>query len=380
MKPLEGIRVLDLSRLLPGPFASMVLADLGASVDKLEDPKGGDYTRVMPPQHEGMNTAFHLLNRGKRSLVLDLKKEEGRDAFRKLVPRYDVVLESFRPGVMARFGLGYEALKALHPGLVYCAITGYGQDGPLAQRAGHDLNYLARAGVLGFTGPKDAPPQVPGVQLADVGGGALYGVIGILAALQARATTGEGRFVDIAMCEGALSFGLFGFASRFGGLRFPRGEEILMGGIAPYRCYETSDGRHVSLASLEPKFWIAFCQGVGIQPDLQALAPGPHQARIGAELTKIFRSKTLAEWSAFADEVDCCLEPVLTPEEARSEPQHVARGVFVERAGLPHIRTPVAAPAEGPAPKQGADTNAILKDAGFDDEAIAALRDAGACR
>ncbi|MDQ3036341.1 MAG: CoA transferase, partial [Myxococcota bacterium] len=169
-RPLSGLRVLDLSRLLPGPFATMILADLGARVDKVEDPAGGDYLRFMPPMvgdpAEGtpMNTAFHLLNRGKRSAVLDLKKPEGQDALRRLIPRYDVLIESFRPGVMARLGLGYETLREAHPGLVYCAITGYGQDGPAAQRAGHDIGYLARAGVLGLTGPEQGPPQVPGVQ------------------------------------------------------------------------------------------------------------------------------------------------------------------------------------------------------------------------
>ena len=280
---------------------------------------------------------------------------------------------------MGRFGLDYESLRQLHPGLVYCAISGYGAEGPLAQKAGHDLNYLARAGVLGFTGPKDGPPQVPGVQMADLGGG-LYAVIGILAALQARAKTGEGRFVDVAMCEASLSLAIYGFASWAGGLSLGRGADMLMGGLAVYRCYETKDGRHVSLASLEPKFWSAFCKGVGIEVDLKAVTPGPHQAEWMAKLEGIFATRTLAEWQAFSEEHDCCLEPVLTPEETMADAQHEARGIFEMREGLPHLRTPAGPPAEGAAPRQGADTDAILSEAGLDEAAIQTLREVGAAK
>ncbi len=376
MRPLEGLRVLDLSRLLPGPFASMVLADLGAQVDKLEDPKGGDYLRGMPAAApDGVNAVFHGLNRSKRSLVLDLKSEAGQAAFRKLIRNYDVLLESFRPGVMKRFGLDYESLKAIHPGLIYCAITGFGQDGPAKNRAGHDLNFLARAGVLGVTGPSDGPPQVPGVQLADIGGGALYGVVGILAALQGRSQSGGGSFVDISMAEGAASFALFGFGCRSMGLG--RGQDMLMGGIAPYRTYETSDGRHMALASLEPKFWSAFCAAAGIEVDMRALVPGPHQPEWIAKLEAVFAGKDFAAWCTIAEEVDCCLEAVLTPEEAEADAQHRHRGLFERRpvtgGDVLHLRTPVAPPAEGPAPAQGEQSEAILAEAGFTPEEIAGL-------
>jgi alpha-methylacyl-CoA racemase len=379
-RPLEGIRVLDLSRLLPGPFATMVLADLGASVDKVEDPKGGDYLRVMPPRApDGMNTIFHGLNRNKRSLVLDLKRPEGRDALLRLLPKYDVLVESFRPGVLARLGLGYDVLHAAHPGLVICAITGYGQDGPLVDRAGHDLNYLARAGVLGFTGPADGPPQPPGMQVADVGGG-LYGIVGVLAALLERTRTGRGAVVDVAMAEAAASFAVFGFGTRAGNMDPGRGNDVLCGGIAPYGTYATKDGGAVALAALEPKFWLAFCAGVGLPGDMQALVPGPHQRALQDTLRGIFRTRTRDEWSVFNDAHDCCLEPVLSPAEALDDPHARHRGLVTEAHGVSRFATPAAPAATGPAPRQGADSAAILEEAGWTAEEIAALRAAGATR
>ena len=270
MTPLTGIKVLDLSRLLPGPLASLVLADLGAQVDKIEDPAGGDYLRVMPPHVSGgddraahdvdpTSTIFLALNRNKRSAVIDLKKPEAKDAFLRLVCSYDVLLEQFRPGVLDRLGMSHQTLLDANPRLVICALTGYGQTGPLAHRAGHDLNYLARAGVLGLQGPTDRPPTVPGFQLADVSGG-LHAVIGIMGALMERAregTLGEpstspilgvvgspklsvdapncrtGRIVDVAMIETAMPFALAGFGLLFGGQAPARGDEALAGGFPP---------------------------------------------------------------------------------------------------------------------------------------------------
>ena len=358
-RPLSGLRVLDLSRLLPGPFATMILADLGALVDKVEDPSGGDYLRVMPPhvgdptQGTPMNASFWMLNRGKRSAVIDLKKPEGQDALRRLIVGYDVLVESFRPGVMDRLGLGYESLRQLHPGLVYCAITGYGQDGPAALRAGHDIGYLARAGVYGLTGPEDGAPQVAGVQMADIAGGGLFAVSGILAAIHARAQTGRGRFVDVSMCEGSVMLGAFGIMSALAGdLGHARGAGPLNGGIAPFATYATQDGRAMTLGALEPKFWIAFCTGAGLEPAMDALMPGAHQAGWKQRLRDVFAQRTQAEWIAFSEKVDCCLEPVLLPEEVPADPQHAARGLFVttEVAGtkLAMPRTPIAPGCRGP--------------------------------
>jgi crotonobetainyl-CoA:carnitine CoA-transferase CaiB-like acyl-CoA transferase len=379
-RPLAGLKVLDLSRLLPGPFATMMLAELGAQVDKVEDPLGGDYLRIMPPEVGGMNAVFHALNRGKRSVVLDLKKPEARAALLRLVGGYDVLVESFRPGVLERLGLGYAALREKNPRLVYCAITGYGQTGPLAHRAGHDLDYLARAGVLGLTGPEGGPPQVPGVQMADVGGGALFAVAGVLAALTARATSGEGRFVDVSMCEGALAFGLFGLMSRYGGMGTIAGADVLGGGIAPYNTYETKDGKAIALAALEPKFWMAFSKGVGMPLDLEALVPGPHQREGKRKVAELIAARTRDEWASFAEQHDCCLEPVLEPDELPRDPQHLARGVFTTAAlaggaTLPIPRTPLAAPfAEiEPAPRHGQHTREVLAEAGLDADELAAL-------
>ncbi len=389
MLPLEGIKVLDLSRLLPGPLASLVLADLGADVDKIEDTSGGDYLRVMPP-HSGTgadatSSIFLALNRNKRSAVIDLKKPKGKEALLRLARCYDVVLEQFRPGVLDRLGLSHATLLAENPRLVVCALTGYGQTGPLALRAGHDLNYLARAGVLGFQGPEDGPPTVPGFQLADVSGG-LYAVIGIMGALMERARTGKGSIVDVAMIETAMPFAIAGFGLLFGGQAPARGGEALVGGIAPYQTYATKDAKAMSLAALEPKFWMAFSSGVGHAIDMSDLVPGPHQVALKAKLRAIFAEKTRDEWVQYARERDCCLEPVLTAEEARTDEHLVARKMFFELASkwgpIQQMRTPLT-PVDRehkPPPSQGEHTDAILREAGISADEIAAMKSEGAIR
>lgn len=397
MQPLAGIKVLDLSRLLPGPLTSLVLGDLGASVDKIEDAGGGDYLRVMPPLlsratrssddagDDATSSVFLALNRNKRSAVLDLKKAGAKAAFLRLVQGYDVLLEQFRPGVLERLGLGHAALLAANPRLVICALTGYGQDGPLAQRAGHDLNYIARAGVLGQQGPSDGPPTLPGFQLADVSGG-LYAALGIMGGLMERARTGQGSVVDVAMIETAMPFAMAGFGLSFGGKSPLAGAEPLTGAIAPYQTYATKDGRAVTLAALEPKFWMAFAAGVGHDVDMSDLVPGPHQAALKAKLAGVFAARTQAEWIAFASERDCCLEPVLTAEEAREDEHLRARGMFFELASpwgpIPQMRTPLTPRdrAHRAPPRQGEHTAEILREAGLTDDEIASLRGEGAIR
>lgn len=384
-RPLAGVRVLDLSRLLPGPFASLVLADLGAQVDKIEDPEGGDYLRAMPPLRGDTSSMFLALNRNKRSACLDLKKASGREALLALVAQSDVLLEQFRPGVLDRLGLGHARLREKNPRLIVCALTGYGQDGPLAGRAGHDINYLARAGVLGMNGPADGPPQVPGFQLADVGGG-LWCVAGILAALHRRNATGEGSVIDVSMLESSMAFVSLGLGQLFGGAMPARGDGPLTGGLALYGTYATSDGRFVSLGALEPKFWNAFCAGAGLEADMTALFPGPHQAALKAKLRALFASRTRAEWEAFGAQHDCCLEPVLEPDELRDDEQLRARGAFFAMDSpwgpIEQLRTPLTEPGakHTPPPRPGEHTDAILREAGLDEATIAAMRAEGAAR
>lgn len=387
MRPLRGLRVLDLSRLIPGPFATLVLADMGATVDKVEDPGGGDYLRHMPPAVAGASGAFHALNRGKRSLVLDLKRPEGRELLLRLLAGYDVLFEQFRPGVLDRLGLGHATLRERFPRLVICALTGYGQTGPLAHRAGHDLNYLARAGILGFQGPAGAPPQVPGFQMADVSGG-LWSVIAILGALRERDRTGHGAVLDVAMADGVLGFASFSLGGLFAGQTSPRGDEPLAGGIAPYNTYLSSDDQPITLAALEPKFWASFCAGAGLEPDMTALFPGPHQAALKERLAALFRTRTRAEWEAFNAQHDCCVEPALAPSELRADPHLAARGLFfdvsVDGAPVGQFRTPVTpSPDEAPpapAPRSGQHTDEVLAEAGLGEGEIAALRASGVVR
>jgi len=385
MAQLSGLRVLDLTRLLPGPFATLVLADLGAQVDKLEDPGMGDYTRHTPPMVGAAGAAFHALNRGKRSAVLDLKSPKGRAVFERLVPRYDVVFEQFRPGVMERLGLGHERLLELCPRLVVCALTGYGQTGPLRDRAGHDLNYLARAGLVGLAGPADQKPTIPPFQLADVSGG-LWSVIAILAALRERERTGKGAILDVAMLDSVIPFATITLSKLLGGELPARGAELLTGGIAPYDTYSSRDGETMTLGALEPKFLMKFCALSGVEADMSVLLPGPHQAELKHRFAEVIASKTRAEWEAFNAEHDCCLEPALRPDELANDAQVVARGLFFEgKAGgetVRYYRTPVT-PKDldpTPAPSQGEHTDAVFRDAGFSEAELAELRADGVIR
>ncbi|NUP08027.1 MAG: CoA transferase [Polyangiaceae bacterium] len=377
---LEGVRVLDLSRLLPGPFATLVLADLGATVDKIEDPGQGDYLRHMPPQVGGQNVAFAMLNRGKRSAVLDLKRPEAQRALASMVGSYDVLFEQFRPGVMSRLGLDPAELRAKHPGLIICSLTGYGQDGPLAKRAGHDLNYLARAGLLGAQGPVGAAPQLPGFQLADVSGG-LWSVIAILSALRHKERTGEGAWLDIAMSEGTLPFFLTSLGPAMANDPGRRGDEQLTGGIAPYGVYATSDGKYVTLAALEPKFWTTFCASFDRAPSMSDLLPGDHQADVKAWVTSTIGSRTQDDWRRYAEENDVPIEPVLDVSEVLTDPHLAARQVFTTlgtpAGDLPQVRTPVTPRVPNkpptPPPTQGEHTRLVLEEAGLDPSAVDAL-------
>jgi len=376
-QPLAGLRVLDLSRLLPGPYATLVLADLGADVIKIEAPEGGDYLRWMPPLTGKVSWAFFALNAGKRSVAIDLKKPEGVAALRTLAKQADVLVESFRPGVMDRLGLGYATLAADNPRLVYCALTGFGQTGPYRDVAGHDLNYMALAGALGLGGPVDRPPQVLPVQVADISG-SLWALVAILAALQARNMNGQGRFLDVSMTDGVTGFLTAALAPHVGSGAAPpvRGADVLTGGQASYNVYATSDGGFLSVAPLEPKFWLTFCQCVGRTEWLKR----QFDPSLKAEVAALLATRTRAEWEAIFAGTDACVEPVLSSAEIAKHPLHVARGMLIESEGLTRLRTPTRhpdAPPAGKAPALGEHTRAVLSEAGLSDEQIAQLVAAG---
>jgi alpha-methylacyl-CoA racemase len=392
--PLEGLTVLDLTRLLPGGFCSLMLADFGADVIKVEDTGMGDYIRWSPPHYEGAEASaggalFLALNRGKRSIRIDLKTAEGKQVLTRLAGSADVLLESFRPGVLDRLGVGYECLSGVNPRLVYCAITGYGQDGPGKDRAGHDMNYLALNGLLGLTGEPDGPPVQAAGQIADLGGGALMAAIGILVALRERERSGRGQLVDCSMFDGSLSWLAMVAAASFADGRAPvRGRLALAGGLTCYRPYACADG-YVTLGALEPKFWSAFCRGVG-REDLLEHAFDPPGSDAHGEVEAIFRERTREQWRQFATEHDTCLEPVLGLDEALQSDLVRERGMVttLDQPGAerpvrllgPPIklsRTP-ADPARAPGPALGQDTDRILEAAGFGAEEIAALHAAGA--
>ncbi len=384
--PLDGVRVLDLSRLLPGPYATLVLADLGADVVKVEEPQGGDYLRWMPPLAGEQSGFFHALNRNKRSLRLDLRRPEGADALRRLARRFDVVVESFRPGVMDRLGVGYQALRAEQPRVILCSISGYGQDGPYRDRAGHDLDYCAVAGVLALNGPAERPLPL-GVQVADVAGGSWPAVAGVLAALVRRAASGEGSHVDISMTDGALAMltmQLGAAAARGAPLR--RGGELLDGASAFYGVYRTRDGRFVALGALEPKFFRCFCEAAG-RPELAERQFEEDGRGLRAELEALFATRTRDEWARLGAERDACLAPVLEGEEPAGDPQLQARRMFLrvdtpwEGKAMASLGTPVRfADVEReprPAPRLGEHSKAVLAEGGFTEAEIASLEAAG---
>jgi crotonobetainyl-CoA:carnitine CoA-transferase CaiB-like acyl-CoA transferase len=385
-----GVKVLDVSRLLPGPFCSMLLADFGADVVKIEDPKGGDYIRWWPPLL-GKNSGFHVvLNRNKRSLTLNLKKPEAKEIFRQLVAGADVVLEGFRPGVMDRLGLGYEALRAINPRLIYCAITGYGANGPRAQRAGHDINYLALNGVLSYSG-REGNPTLSGVQIADLGGGGLYAAFSVATALFARERLGVGQCIDLAMADGALTWHCLRWGKYLAdGLTPRQGDDFLNHGFACYNLYATRDGRTMSLGALEPQFWQQFCERVG-RPQWNTPAyfePGPHQQELHKQVAELFAGRTLAEWTELFADTDCCCEPVLNLDEVMADEQTRQRRMVVDliheqwgayrQLGIAPKLSLTPGTLRSHAPELGEHTADILTAIGVEREAQQQLKASGA--
>ena len=360
--PLTGIRVLDLTRLLPGAYCTQLLADMGADVIKVEEPGTGDYMRWTPPLVQGQSMLFNVLNRGKKSVTLNLKTDEGRDLLLRLVEAADVLVEGNRPGVMHRLGLGWDAIHARNPRLVMCSITGYGQDGPFASRAGHDLNYMAIAGALGLNGERDGPPLPLSVQVADIGGGGLQPAVAILGALVAVQRGAEGRWIDVSMTDGAVSWLAMAFAARGAGEPVRRGDQRLAGRYPCYRVYACKEGGYYSVAALEPKFWSELCRAFE-RPDL-AEAQYSEDREMHEAVEKIFASHTRDEWQQRLSTLDVCCEPVLDVDEVSSHPQIKSRRLL-ERNDHPT------------APRLGEHTAEILAGVGLDAGSYAELQKKG---
>lgn len=378
--PLHGIRILDLSRLLPGPYATMLLGDLGAEVIKIETPGLGDYMRVIPPfiqdarTGEQVGAAFLMVNRNKKSVALNFRNARGKEVFLRLVQTADVILETFRPGAAEKWGIGYTATRAINPRIVYCSLSGYGQSGPYRDRAGHDLNYIALAGLLAANGAADGPPIPPMVQVADLSGGMLA-TISILAALIGREKTGIGQYLDVSLFDGALSWASTMMGGTYAaGKSVQRGRMQLNGGMACYNVYETRDGKYLTLGAIEPHFWAAFCKAVGRED----LNPRAQEFEAIPEVAAIFKTRTFDEWMEIFKGVDACIEPVRDFSETLNDPHLKHRGLITEVDGIKQIGSVFvfASNPNLPPPRQGEHTREVLREIGMSDEELAQLSQA----
>ncbi|MCZ7585544.1 MAG: CoA transferase [Deltaproteobacteria bacterium] len=384
----RGLKILDFTRLLPGPYATQILADLGATVVKIESPDGGDYARYLPPLLGDVGFMFHALNRNKRSLALDLKNPEAVEALKRLLRHYDTVIESFRSGVMERLGLGYDALRAVRGDIIYISLSGYGATGPMAGRAGHDLNLEALSGMSSVIGRKDVGPVVPGVQVADMASGLFIAMAAASAAFR-RATSGEGAYIDLSMADATLSM-MSVWATEAGTKKVAPGygEEILSGASLCYNLYETKDGRHMAVGALEPKFWHAVCGVLGAEELCEegfseAIPENPRFRRV----REIFLSKTQSEWTDLFSRVNACVEPVLRLDEAAEHALYRARGMVgtmdINGQKLIAVDTPIDpgdADSFTAAPTLGANTREILREAGYEDPEVDRLVEKGVAK
>jgi crotonobetainyl-CoA:carnitine CoA-transferase CaiB-like acyl-CoA transferase len=393
MEPfLSGVKILDFTYLLPGPFATMILSDLGAEVLRVESHTRIDMARLAPPfvDKECRVSCMHAyLNRNKKSMALDLKFPESVEIIRRLIAEkgYDVLVEQFRPGAMDRLGLSYESLSNMNPGLIYCSITGYGQDGPLKNRAGHDINYLSLSGVMSYSGTQEKGPCLMGIQVADVGSGSNNTAIGILAAVVHRLRTGEGQRIDVSMTDGMFPYHVVSGIGALVGEACPCYESELLNGGSLYGFYETRDGRYLSFGGLEPQFLTAFLQALGLSRYIERLLEPGLTDELRQQVTQTIRTETLEHWVQVFREVDACVEPVLTVAEAAAHEHAVARNIVVEVPGpegkpIRQIAFPIRFSGYTPeyrsaGPELGKDTADILRSLGHSDRDIADMKSKG---
>ncbi|MFA6242475.1 MAG: CaiB/BaiF CoA-transferase family protein [Candidatus Hydrogenedentales bacterium] len=384
---LAGIKVIDCTRLLPGGLCTMLLGDLGADVVKIEEPGRGDYIRTMPPFAESESYMHLVLNRNKRSVTLNLKTEAGCDVLREMVRHADIIVEGNRPGVMDRLGVGYENLSQVNPGIIYCAITGYGQDGPYANMPGHDLNYMGIAGALELFARKGETPLPPGLTVADIGGGAQMAVVGILAALHARRVLGKGQFIDISMTDGVVYWLSLFAAWQFGFGKSPRGgEHVLLGQFPCYAAYPAADG-NITVGCLEPHFWANLCHALDRPQYVAEQFSMDRAPAIFEDLSAVFRTKSRAEWFAYFASKNVCVGPSYTIEEAMNDPHIQHRQMFttvqhptegeIHQLGNPIKLSATPGSIRRPPPQLGEHTAEVLAQLGYDHEACEKLRAEG---
>ncbi|MEG1726935.1 MAG: CaiB/BaiF CoA-transferase family protein [Acidaminococcaceae bacterium] len=380
MEALAGIRILDLTRLLPGPYCSMILADFGAEVIKIEEPKEGDYARSFPPFQKGFGYWHLQLNRNKKSLALDLKQDKGRTFFLKLIATADVVMESYRPGTLERLGIDYQTAKKINPKIIYCALSGFGKQGPRRDEAAHDINYVSLAGVTAMSGEKEGKPAIPGVLMADMNAALMAGM-SILTALRHAERTGEGQEIEIALYNSALAL-MPGAASLYFGEQFiaERGNNWLTGAYANYNIYETADHRYLAVGALEQKFWNNLCWALDLPELADAIKEESNHPALKKRLSQIFLTKTLQEWEQSLAGKDTCTTPILNFGEAMAAPQTKANNMVLtvedeeigtyRQMGFPMQLSQTPAQLKKRAPKLGEQTAELLRECGYTEEEI----------
>lgn len=387
--PLYGLKVLDFTTLLPGPYATMVLADMGAEVLRVVSRSRPDVVAYIPPIIPGVNmsAAFTHLGRDKRSMNLNLKDGRAVKIIHQLLATYDILIEQFRPGVMAKFGLDYASLKTINPSLIYCSLTGYGQTGPFRDRAGHDINYLARSGIMSYSGKRESGPSLTGIQIADIASGSNNAIIGILAAVVCRSTTGKGQHIDISMTDGMLAFNAMYGANFLVDGQDPLREHTLLNGGSLYDFYETKDGGYLSVGSIEHQFFAAFCETIKCKELISGGIEPPNIEIAKKRVRDIIKTRTRDEWTEEFRKVDACVEPVLSLSEALNNSHATERGIVVE-VGLPdgekvrQLASPIKFSETPPQYKYagmppGIHTKEVLLEIGYSDKDIEEFENTG---